>query len=271
MMGITLNTNTGQTLSARQHALLNEYAIKESGILYGCEITYSGNTITVGDGYGVICGRLFTIESTDFAVQLPASGESTGTVLITLDLSNMEAPLTMNLYNSGSAPEITQEDNVNVENGVYMLRLCDYTASSAAVTGLTSYIADLAVSATRSRDGYYHKGDTVSLFYYGAAVVPKNRTRLRYFVPLSKPVGSDVSTFRVLGGIIETVSTKTQTNDAITFMGVPEGSTIQFDGNELQYASIKDNGIYFNVAGSWLTDISDDIVPVHMAISIKFQ
>lgn len=130
-MSVTLHTLSGETLTATQHAIENVAALgNENGILYGLAVTASENTITIGNGFGMICGRLFEIQSEEIAVVLPSS-QKTGQIIITLDLS-LETPLTVSYDLTGAA--LTQTANAVFTDGIYQIQLCTFTATSSAVS-----------------------------------------------------------------------------------------------------------------------------------------
>ena len=134
---IVLKTWLGQMNTATDDAIIRDAVTQMSGILRGCDASYSsGNIIHMAAGYGMIKGRLFEMYDTDIQVALPASGTLKGRIYIHMDLSNVDEPITVNAYTGNSLPELTHDENVNYNNGIYDIELITFTAGTVAISDI---------------------------------------------------------------------------------------------------------------------------------------
>lgn len=131
-MSVNIITYTGRTRTAQHDAMTYDAAIGQSGILYGCEITATGNTLTVGGGFGIIKGRVFQIEEETITVPLASSGSQSKCLVLTLDLSNSEHPLALAVQSGDYT--LTQDADANFDTGIYQIKLATFTVTSVEIT-----------------------------------------------------------------------------------------------------------------------------------------
>lgn len=131
-MSVNIITYTGKTRTAQHDAMTYDAAIGQSGILYGCEITATGNTLTVGGGFGIIKGRVFQIEEETITVPLASSGSQSKCLVLTLDLSNSEHPLALAVQSGDYT--LTQDADANFDTGIYQIKLATFTVTSVELT-----------------------------------------------------------------------------------------------------------------------------------------
>lgn len=131
-MSVNIVTYTGKTRTAQHDAMTYDAAIGQSGVFYGCEITASGNTLTVGGGFGIIKGRVFQIEGESITVPLTSSGTQNKMLVLTLDLSNSSEPLALSVHNSSY--ELTQDADANFDNGIYQIKMATFKVTSVELT-----------------------------------------------------------------------------------------------------------------------------------------
>ena len=131
-MSVNIITYTGKTRTAQHDAMTYDAAIGQSGILYGCEITATGNTLTVGGGFGIIKGRVFQIEEEAITVPLASSGSQSKCLVLTLDLSNSEHPLALAVQSGDYT--LTQDADANFDAGIYQIKLATFTVTSVEIT-----------------------------------------------------------------------------------------------------------------------------------------
>lgn len=131
-MSVNIITYTGRTRTAQHDAMTYDAAIGQSGILYGCEITATGNTLTVGGGFGIIKGRVFQIEEEAITVPLASSGSQSKCLVLTLDLSNSEHPLALAVQSGDYT--LTQDADANFDAGIYQIKLATFTVTSVEIT-----------------------------------------------------------------------------------------------------------------------------------------
>ena len=109
-MGINLLTFNQKTVTPKDDALIQQFALGQDGFFYGGAVTYTGgNTLHFASGEGVICGREFVIEDTDVSAALPASGTLLGQVYIHIDLSNPDTPIELICETAAELTELTKD------------------------------------------------------------------------------------------------------------------------------------------------------------------
>ena len=171
-MSVNIVTYTGKTRTAQHDAMTYDAAIGQSGILYGCEITATGNTLTVGGGFGIIKGRVFQIEEEAITVPLASSGSQSKCLVLTLDLSNSEHPLALAVQSGDYT--LTQDADANFDTGIYQIKLATFTVTSVEITDVyMTYdrvhggISVVNVTGT-SRDQFVDPGN----YYFSIAYAP---------------------------------------------------------------------------------------------------
>lgn len=134
---IELVTYAGKTVTPLDDALIYENAVT-NGIIDGCECTLSGgNTIHMEGGHGIICGRKFTVYESDTNIPLSSGGTLNGRMKVHLDLSDTGEPIQFIVESASSLPALVQQDDVNVNNGIYEFVMCTFSVSETAVTNFT--------------------------------------------------------------------------------------------------------------------------------------
>lgn len=107
------------------------------GITSGAKVTLSGsNGLLVADGYGIIHGRSFEIESETVQATLATSGTLKGRLVLRIDLAS-DSPITWVTQAASTLPSLTQE-NLAGGGSVYELPMATYTVSTTAVSNLTN-------------------------------------------------------------------------------------------------------------------------------------
>lgn len=136
-MAINLITWAGQTVTPKDDAIIQDACAGRSGILYGCGVTASGNTLTVASGYGVIKGRLFEVTNDSLNISLPSSGTLKGVLYIRLDLANSSEPIEIAAQTGSTAYQVQQDANANFNSGVYEMELAKFDVSRSGISNLT--------------------------------------------------------------------------------------------------------------------------------------
>lgn len=217
-MPAILHTLTGHELPATDHAIENVASLgTANGILYGMTVTAVDNTIIIGNGYGMICGRLFEVQTETLEVVLPATIRQ-GQVIVTLDLS-LEDPLTITYDLTGAT--LTQTADAVFTDGIYQLQLCTFTASSSEVSdpvitcqtlkgiGLVTSGTYIQQNKTVSQNLKYLdtaiKGQTTSTGITGdmtpicTGYVTNSKKNIEFMLPLAKPLAASVNAVAVHG------------------------------------------------------------------------
>lgn len=136
---ILLVTYSGRTVTPQDDALVYEAAVSQSGIIYGGEVTFkNSNTLHIGAGHGIICGRKFTIIESDISIQLTTGAVNTGRLYVHLDLSNTTAPIQILTEIGTTLTAPIQQEDVNIVNGVYEFNLATFTVDAQTVSSVLS-------------------------------------------------------------------------------------------------------------------------------------
>ena len=133
-MSIQLVTYANQTVTPTNDAIIYERAIDQNGIFYGCNVTVSGNEVHITGGYGMVCGREFTIQSEAITVTLAPSGTLDGRLYVRLDLADADNPIQLLTATGNSLPSLEQDDDVNYTNGTYEMELATFTVGVSALS-----------------------------------------------------------------------------------------------------------------------------------------
>lgn len=121
-------------------------AILPDGILYGCELSYSGSTLTMGPGQLLICGRQIRHPSAqNWAVVDATSGFAR--LVLTLDLTRTSSKETFDQvvdaieYASAEDgfPELEQSD-INTTGSRYQVVACVVSLGVGGITGIVSQL-----------------------------------------------------------------------------------------------------------------------------------
>lgn len=147
-MSIQLVTYANQTVTPTNDAIIYERAIDQNGIFYGCNVTVSSNNVNITGGYGIICGREFTIQSESIAVTLAPSGTLDGRLYVRLDLADADAPIQLLTATGNTLPPLEQDSDVNYTNGTYEMELATFTVGVSAL----SDVAETFVTITGTID-----------------------------------------------------------------------------------------------------------------------
>ena len=133
-MSIQLVTYANQTVTPTNDAIIYERAIDQNGIFYGCNVTVSSNEVHITGGYGIICGREFTIQSEAITVTLAPSGTLDGRLYVRLDLADADDPIQLLTATGNTLPPLEQDDDVNYTNGTYEMELATFTVGVSALS-----------------------------------------------------------------------------------------------------------------------------------------
>lgn len=138
---ITMKQVPGGTVTAKDDRIVYDANMADSGIIYGCAITYAGNNmIHIGAGYGIIKGGMFEMEDHTEYVDLAENEPTTGQIYLHLDLS-ADDKLTIVKETTNSLHPMVQNADANFTNGIYELQLCTFTATTTALEDVTQTFA----------------------------------------------------------------------------------------------------------------------------------
>lgn len=136
MATIDLITYDQKMVTPKDDALIHQFGLA-NGVLYGCEVTLANsNTLHITGGQGVIYGRQWEIAEGDITVTLPASGTLKGRLYVKIDLSNTTNPIELLVQTDVTLPDLTDDDQLNVNNSVSELELYTFDVSSLTISNL---------------------------------------------------------------------------------------------------------------------------------------
>jgi hypothetical protein len=144
MATIDLITYDQKMVTPKDDALIHQFGIS-NGVLYGCEVTLvNSNTLHITGGQGVIYGRQWEIAEGDITVTLPASGTLKGRLYVKIDLSNTSNPIELLVQTDVTLPDLTDDDQLNVNNSVSELELYTFDVSSLTISNLVRTVETVA-------------------------------------------------------------------------------------------------------------------------------
>lgn len=131
-------------------------AILPDGILTGCEISYSGSTLTMAAGYIIACGRTFQhIAAQNWAVVDATSGFAR--LVLTIDLTKTATEATFNQIESSIEYAAAEDGFVDLEQSDINLSGTRYQIAAAVVSlgtgGITGIVFQLALSRVEGGGG----------------------------------------------------------------------------------------------------------------------
>ena len=138
-MSIQLHTVDNGIVNAINDAKYYEKLTNSAcGMVEGGVVTIvSANTLHITSGWGIILGRLFTINAEDINVEVSASGTVNGRLKLVIDLSNPDTPISFASEARSSLPALTQED-LNNGGYVYEFALATYDIDELNATNIVS-------------------------------------------------------------------------------------------------------------------------------------
>jgi len=144
MATIDLITYNQKMVTPKDDALIHQFGIS-NGVLYGCDVTLAdSNTLHITGGQGVIYGRQWEITEGDITVTLPASGSLKGRLYVKIDLSNTTNPIELLVQTDVTLPDLTDDDQINVNNSVSELELYTFDVSSLTISNLVKTVETVA-------------------------------------------------------------------------------------------------------------------------------
>lgn len=121
-------------------------AILPDGILAGCEISYSGSTLTMAAGFLLACGRTFqNVSAQNWAVVDATSGYAR--LVFTIDLTKTATEFvfkqiesTVEYATSQDGFLDLQQDDINLSGIRYQIEVCKMSLGTGGITGIISQI-----------------------------------------------------------------------------------------------------------------------------------
>lgn len=149
-MALILKQWTGSTITPQDDALLYAHFETKSGILKGftCTIT-NNNTLNIGDGWGLCCGREFANTAETKTITLSSSGTIKGRLIV--DINTSTSPYIQFIIQTGATlPALIQQD-LNNGGTNYQIAICTFDVGTASCTNLVME----AVLPTKVQKGEY--------------------------------------------------------------------------------------------------------------------
>lgn len=133
---VTLHTIDGGTVNAINDALLYDFIIGQNGIATGATVTSEGALLLhINSGWGVIKGRIFSIEAETVSATSSTSGTVKGRLILQIDITNTTNPIEFVTQAATTLPALQQED-INGNGTIYQLPIATYDVNEVAVANL---------------------------------------------------------------------------------------------------------------------------------------
>ena len=133
---VTLHTVDGGTVNAINDALLYDFVIGQNGIATGATVTSEGALLLhIDSGWGVIKGRIFSIEAETVSATPSTSGTVKGRLILQIDITNTTDPITFVTQAAATLPALQQED-INNNGTIFQLPIATYDVNEVAVSNL---------------------------------------------------------------------------------------------------------------------------------------
>ena len=133
---VTLHTVDGGTVNAINDALLYDFIIGQNGIATGATVTSEGALLLhIDSGWGVIKGRIFSIEAETISATPSTSGAMKGRLILQIDITNTTSPVTFVTQAAATLPALQQED-INGNGTIFQLPIATYDVNEVAVSNL---------------------------------------------------------------------------------------------------------------------------------------
>ena len=135
-MSMIMKQWNNATVTPKDDAVLYDVATgRQAGIVTGCALTHIGsNQVRVAEGYILIRGRLIAVEQEVVNVALGKSGDI-GRIKVVMNLGGSE-PVVFGSDAGAELPDLVQDADVNITNGIYEMELGTYSASEETISNL---------------------------------------------------------------------------------------------------------------------------------------
>ena len=134
---IKLVTWNEQTVTPLDDALVYDNALGNSGFFIGGEVTLQNrNTLHIAAAHGIVCGRKFTITSSDISIGLTTGGILNGRLYLRLDLANASEPVQLLTETAASLTPVIQQENVNINNGIFEFNIAIFELNESTIFNL---------------------------------------------------------------------------------------------------------------------------------------
>lgn len=127
----------GKSITPKDDALVYDLLFNGYGIFNGCSVSFLGaNQLLVSSGRLIVRGRQVVITEETVAAQLSSDGTKKGRLYIHIDLSSASNPIEFRTVVADDLPALTQEDDVNYNDGIFEVELCRYDVSETAISNI---------------------------------------------------------------------------------------------------------------------------------------
>lgn len=156
---VTLHTIDGGTVNAINDALLYDFIIGQNGIATGATVTSEGALLLhIDSGWGVIKGRIFSIEAETVSATPSTTGTVKGRLILQIDITNTTNPITFVTQAAATLPALQQED-INGNGTIFQLPIATYDVNEVAVSNL-QMVAPVVEAIKERIDGVQSTANT---------------------------------------------------------------------------------------------------------------
>lgn len=156
---VTLHTIDGGIVNAINDALLYDFIIGQNGIATGATVTSEGALLLhIDSGWGVIKGRIFSIEAETVSATPSTSGTVKGRLILQIDITNTTNPIEFVTQAAATLPALQQED-INGNGTIFQLPIATYDVNEVAVSNL-QMVAPVVEAIKERIDGVQSTANT---------------------------------------------------------------------------------------------------------------
>lgn len=227
-MSIEMYRYTGKSVTPLIDSLMIEKSAPVNGINDGCVLSHLGsNQVAITSGHGRINGRDFGITAETMLVQLASSGTMPGRIYIKINLADSVNTIQLLSVCASSLPALVQDANFNLTNGIWEMELATYSATTTAISGLTTTYTTVKKSLTENN------------------IVNANTTTEAGYVADARQLNPNVtgSFAKKLSGTILWTNSNTTVDFATQTVALSE-TIANFTKYEIIYRNVKTLGLY---------------------------
>lgn len=232
---VTLHTIDGGTVNAINDALLYDFIIGQNGIASGATVTSEGALLLhIDSGWGVIKGRIFSIEAETISATPSTSGTVKGRLILQIDITNTTTPVTFVTQAAATLPALQQE-NINGNGTIFQLPIATYDVNEVAVSNL-QMVAPVVEAIKERIDSVQSTADTALNNQKIEVLWENSNTRTEFY---TQTVYFDTKSYKLFlivfigdaTGSSEAVTTTMTSNSTVTVSSVIYGKLIERNVN----------------------------------------
>lgn len=140
-MAWTMKTYAGNAITHKEDGAYRQ-AVTPDCVLRGCAITYSGTTLTIGEGLLLVAGRTI-YNSASVSYTMPTTAAY---AYVRLYIAESSGSITVSALASSSATPSLTHGAINATGTAYYVALAVVSIASGAISGIVSKLPAAAVN-----------------------------------------------------------------------------------------------------------------------------